>query len=172
MDYVQLFVKNSKWKSEYWLWRNISTALPTGTWSQVSMTPSNPIGNNAYMRPGFNLTDIIMIGIKVGRGGGPTNTFTGNFYLDEVSFNINPWETSTADYKFDFEDLTLELQATKSFDQHIPYWNIDPAWSAEACGTQNITIEEIDGNKVLAIATTFTLTTEIRWEKTSQLVAI
>ncbi len=163
---IQLFVKDSKWRSEYGPWRNIGTNLPMGTWAQVTMTPSNPKGQNAHMTPGFDPTDIIVIGIKVARGDGSTVTYTGDFYLDEVYLNANPRPVPPADCKFDFEfgAMTLEeareLQATKPFDQHRPYWGTDPAWNAEAWSSEDITIEEIDGDKVLAISASFTPTSD------------
>lgn len=163
---IQLFVKDSKWSSEYGPWKNIGTHLPTGTWAQVTMTPSNPKGQNEYMTPGFNPTDIVVIGIKVARGDGSTITYAGDFYLDEVYFNANPRPVPPTDYKFDFEFGTMtleeakELQATKPFDQHRPYWSIDPAWNAAAWGSEDITIEEIDSDKVLAISAAFTPTSD------------
>lgn len=80
---IQLFFKDSSWKSAYSTWYNIGTDLPTDTWSQVTVniaTESWPYTEN----PDF--TNIVQVGVKIGAGTDSVATFSGNIWIDAFNW--------------------------------------------------------------------------------------
>lgn len=157
---IMLFAKDSKWKGEYGSWENIQE----NTWMELSLVvDGQPDPLYGWASPDFDPTDVIVMGLKIGANDKPeAKGYNGPIYLDTVCFNITPWAVPESDYKFDFENMTPELQEKKPFDEHRPYWDIDEGWNAEAWSSEDITIEDICGKhgKVLAISCNFSLNPE------------
>ncbi|NQT91212.1 MAG: hypothetical protein HQ559_00510 [Lentisphaerae bacterium] len=82
---VQLFVKDSRWRSEYGAWHNIS-ADREGRWFRVSMVPANTPPLDGHTDTVFDPTDVVAIGLKIGAGDGSSATYTGPVYLDAVDW--------------------------------------------------------------------------------------
>ena len=75
-------------------------------------------------------------------------------YKDLACFSEDWLWRRVLDYAFDFTNMTLEIQASKSFtdySEHRPFWDIDKGWNANAWDSNDITIESLGGNKVLSI---------------------
>lgn len=157
---IMLFVKDSKWESEYGSWKDIKE----NTWMELSLVVdghSDP--DYGWASPDFDPTDVIAIGFKIGANtASRAKGYNGPIYLDTMCFDITPWRVPESDYKFDFENMTPELQEEKPFDEHRPYWDIDEGWNATAWRSEDITIEALGGKhgKVLAITCNFSLNPE------------
>lgn len=78
----QLFAKDKDWRSLYGTWRNIVE----GQWTEISLAVGNSAPHWGYMDPGFDPTQVVAIGVKMGAGGGSVATFTGAVYLDAVDW--------------------------------------------------------------------------------------
>ncbi len=79
---LQLFVKDEAWRSFYGSWHNIRD----NQWNQISVIPGRSAPPLGYMDPGFDPTRIILLGVKLGAGGGSTATFSGTLWLDDVDW--------------------------------------------------------------------------------------
>lgn len=84
----QVFVKDVNFKSEYGVWHNINTE---DEWMEVTLTISPTVPrkgpDQGYMDEGFDPTQIVMIGIKMGAGGGSTQAYDGPIYIDAVDWD-------------------------------------------------------------------------------------
>jgi mannan endo-1,4-beta-mannosidase len=150
---VQLFVKDQKFRSQLAPWRNIGESIPEDQWTQVQLTPSRTNPPSGYTDEGFDPTRIMIVGIKIGVGTGSQVPFEGICYLDFINLSRAPLTVPDSDHSFDFNELTPEQQRDKPFG-YGPYWDIDPAWGADAWGSDDITVR----GGTLVITATFTLT--------------
>jgi len=74
---VQIFVKDSNYKSWYGPWNNIDSE---DTWVQVNATIG--VDSPSYIDDGFSTSTVMVLGVKIGTGGGATQTYTGPIYID------------------------------------------------------------------------------------------
>ena len=79
---LQIFVKDIHWNGSYSTWINVVE----NEWVQLSFTVSNALIESGYMEPGFDPTQIIAVGIKMGAGGGSTAVYQGPIYIDAVDW--------------------------------------------------------------------------------------
>jgi hypothetical protein len=78
---IQIFVKDASYRSQYGPWTPVAG---TG-WFQAFMVVGG--GGNAFTDTGFDPTQIISCGVKIGTGGGSTGNYTGSLYVDDVEVN-------------------------------------------------------------------------------------
>lgn len=78
----QVFVKDKNWKSQYGPWHNVTEE----NWFDISLKVSPFAPTKGYMDDGFDPTQIIAIGVKMGAGGGSTETYNGPVYVDGVDW--------------------------------------------------------------------------------------
>ena len=78
---VQVFVKDNNNKSEYGTWWEI-TPSKTGTWQQVTLTPSSTAPAYGSMEDGFDPTHIKYIGVKFATSEGSKDKYNGSVYID------------------------------------------------------------------------------------------
>jgi hypothetical protein len=78
----QVFVKDINYKSNYSSWTNVME----NQWVELSLTVSASAEENGYVNQGFDPSQIIIIGIKMGSGGGSTSAFQGSVYIDKVDW--------------------------------------------------------------------------------------
>ena len=79
----QIFVKDITWKSNYSSWTNVVE----NQWMQLSFTiTASQAENGGYMEAGFDPSQIIAIGVKMGSGGGSTAVYKGPIYIDAVDW--------------------------------------------------------------------------------------
>ncbi|MBL8153330.1 MAG: hypothetical protein JNM70_04025 [Anaerolineae bacterium] len=87
----QILVKDAAFKSQYGIWHNIDKE---DQWIPVTLTVSNKLprrgANKGYIDEGFDPTQIVMIGLKMGTGGESKAAYKGPVYVDSVS-----WEKSS-----------------------------------------------------------------------------
>ncbi len=77
---VQLFIKDSSYRSRYSTWRKV---VP-GEWFQVQLPVS---GSGAgFVDAGFDPTKIVMVGVKFAAGGGSAAKYRGPIYVDDVEW--------------------------------------------------------------------------------------
>lgn len=153
---LQVFVKDSEYRCEYGKWINISLE---NTWYTICLTVDGVLdADSGFVQSGFDPTDIIQTGVKMGLNDYTTQSYSGSIYVDNVWMHIpelpHPRRIPASDYAFDFTNMTSEIQASKSFadySEHRPFWDIDEGWNANAWDSNDITIESLGGNKVLSI---------------------
>lgn len=80
---ARLFVKDSKWRSEYGPW----THLRPGHWNRLAFTPSAAAPKTGYADAGFDPGKIILVGTSVALGGGSSSRFVGDAFLDDVGWD-------------------------------------------------------------------------------------
>lgn len=151
---IQLFVKDQNFRSQFSSWRNIGTSIPVNEWVEIQLTPSETNSPGGYTDSGFDPSEIMIAGIKLGAGTGSQVPFQGSCYLDSVSLSRADLIVPGSDNLFNFDSLTTEQQQNKPFG-YGPYFDIDPNWQAEAWNSGDISIQ----NQMLAISATFTLDT-------------
>jgi len=78
---VQVFVKDSDWKSQYGPWKNIKWA---NTWITITLSPTTGEIPTGYTEKGFDPTDIIMIGVKFEMGTGSNAKYDGPLYVKDM----------------------------------------------------------------------------------------
>jgi hypothetical protein len=78
----QIFVKDINFKSNYGSWTNVVE----DQWIQLSFTITTSVVEDGYMDQGFDSSQIIVIGIKMGSGGSSTAIFQGSIYIDAVDW--------------------------------------------------------------------------------------
>lgn len=78
----QVFVKDKNWKSQYGPWHNVTEE----NWFDISLKVSPFAPMDGYMDDGFDPTQIIAIGVKMGAGGGSTETYNDSVYVDGVDW--------------------------------------------------------------------------------------
>lgn len=78
----QVFVKDKKWKSQYGPWHNVREE----DWMDISLKVSrfNPPGG--HTDPGFDPTQIIAVGVKMGAGGGSKAKYKDPVFIDAVDW--------------------------------------------------------------------------------------
>ena len=83
---VQVFAKDSDWKSQYGPWKNIQRA---NTWITVTLSPTKEKIPMGYTDKGFDPTDIIMIGVKFGMGTGSNAKYDGPLYVKDIKLKLS-----------------------------------------------------------------------------------
>jgi hypothetical protein len=78
----QIFVKDINWNSSYGPWVNVME----NEWVQLSFPITESAAQNGYMDQGFDPSQIIAVGIKMGSGGGSTAIYQGPIYIDAVDW--------------------------------------------------------------------------------------
>ncbi len=83
----QVFVKDMSYKSEYGTWVSIASNQ-MGKWLRISMTPQSSVPRYGYMDEGFDPTQIMILGAKIGTAGkAPAGTsYTGPIYIDACTW--------------------------------------------------------------------------------------
>ena len=84
---IQIFFKDANWNNRYSSWHNIGNppyGLPTDTW--VEITVNTATESWAYDQPGFDMTRVRAVGVKIGAGGGSTATFNGYIWIDSFDW--------------------------------------------------------------------------------------
>ena len=80
---IQVFFKDSNWRSKYSSWKNIGNDIPTNEWVQITI-------NLATEQWGYdenaNLNQVRIVGVKIGAGGQSTATFSGYIWIDSVNW--------------------------------------------------------------------------------------
>lgn len=105
---LQVFVKDENRRSFYGNWHNIQE----NQWNHICVMPGTTAPPWGHMDPGFDPTKIVLLGVKVGAGGGSTATFSGTMCLDDVG-----WTTDGCNPAYTFENVKNsldELQDTKA----------------------------------------------------------
>jgi len=114
---LQVFVKDEEWRSFYGSWHNIEERQ----WNHVCVTPSTTAPPGGYMSPGFTPTQTVLLGVKVGAGGGSTATFSGTMCLDDVG-----WTTDGCNPAYTFENIKNSLD--KLQDTKANYVSLVTTW--------------------------------------------
>lgn len=78
----QIFVKDINWKSSYSAWTNVVE----NQWVELSFTVTTIAVENGDMSQGFDPSQIIAVGIKMGAGGESTAIYHGPIYIDAVDW--------------------------------------------------------------------------------------
>jgi hypothetical protein len=79
---LQVFAKDSGWRSIYGSWIN----LQENEWNEVVLKIDTNAPSGGYISEGFDPTQIIVIGVKMGTGSGSTATYNGPIYIDGVTW--------------------------------------------------------------------------------------
>ena len=79
---LQIFVKDVHWNGSYSTWTNVVE----NEWVQLSFTVSTSVVENGYMEQGFDPSQIIAVGLKMGAGGESTVAYQGPIYVDSVDW--------------------------------------------------------------------------------------
>lgn len=83
----QIFVKDTAFRNEYGVWKNVVE----GEWNRVTLSVSAQVPEDGlsrgYMDTGFDPTQIIVIGLKIGTGRGSTAWYEGSIYIDGVGWD-------------------------------------------------------------------------------------
>lgn len=120
-NYIQLFVKDSNYKSYYGKAKNMASG-----WNKVALIPTTTAIKNSYMDPGFNPKDIKIIGVKIGVNYKPLKT---TFYLND--FQID-----------DYGKIGFEPEVYESLDAldntGAKYVAIIPTWYMDNKNSNNI----------------------------------
>jgi len=145
---VQLFVKDYKYRCQMSQWKNIGGySMPADVWNEISFKPTFSGINAGYTQENFDPTRIIMVGIKIAAGEN-TNPhiytsapFQEKIYIDSVHISRKKLQMPASDNAFQFNQLTHELQTSKPFG-YGPFFNIDPAWGADAWQEDDISVSD------------------------------
>lgn len=78
---AQLFVKDAQFRSYYGPWTNL---IPGDSCLRVGVTPSTTSPAGGYMDPGFDPSQVIIMGLKIGSNSSWTGSFRGEVQLDEL----------------------------------------------------------------------------------------
>lgn len=79
---LQIFVKDVHYNGSYSIWENIVE----NEWVQLSFTVSSSAVENGYMEQGFDPTQIVAVGLKMGAGKGSIAGYQGSIYVDTVDW--------------------------------------------------------------------------------------
>ena len=79
-----MFFKDANWLSWYGPWTNMTV----NAWQTLSVTPG--MTTPAFVDPGFDPTQIMVMGVKLGTGGASTGTYDGAVYVDQFSVVPEP----------------------------------------------------------------------------------
>jgi hypothetical protein len=114
-----LFVKDKNWKSFYGSWQNINE----GTWTTVTVIPGRTAPPGGWMDSGFDPTQVVLLGLKIGAGTGSTATFSGTVWLDDVDW------AGGQHPKYPFENVENSLDELKktgaNYVELINTWYMD-----------------------------------------------
>lgn len=80
----QVFFKDANWLSWYGPWTNMTV----NAWQTLSVTPG--VTTPAFVDSGFDPTQIMVMGVKLGTGGLSTGTYDGAVYVDQFSVVPEP----------------------------------------------------------------------------------
>jgi|GEM_PF-2308230 len=80
---IQVFFKDSNWSSKYSSWKNIGNEIPTNEWVQITV---NTATEQWGYDDGANLSQVRIVGVKIGAGGQSTATFSGYIWIDSVNW--------------------------------------------------------------------------------------
>jgi hypothetical protein len=86
---IQVFAKDSVWRSEYGAWTDI-TSDTVDKWCEVTLTPSIIAPQGGSMTAGFDPAQILEVGVKVAIGEGSQDTYEGPIYIDAVDWPGKP----------------------------------------------------------------------------------
>jgi hypothetical protein len=145
---VQLFVKDINYRCQMSQWKNIGEyGIPTDQWEEITFRPTSSGLNAGYTQENFDPKRIILVGIKIAAGDNTNPTFNtsipfqGTIYIDSFQITREKPITKESDNAFQFNELTNELQTTKPFG-YGPFFDIDPAWGANAWHENDISVSE------------------------------
>jgi len=80
---IQVFFKDSNWNSKYSSWKNIGYDIPTEEWVQITVnTATEQWGYDG----GANLSQVRLVGVKIGTGNQSNATFSGYIWIDSVNW--------------------------------------------------------------------------------------
>lgn len=82
-NFIQVFFKDTDWKSKYSSHRNIGTDIPTNKWVKITV---NTETEQWAVDTGANLSQIRLVGVKIGTGDQSTTTFSGYIWIDSVNW--------------------------------------------------------------------------------------
>lgn len=82
---VQVFVKDKSGKNEYGSWFNLLDHY-TDKWIPTKLTPSKQTPPMGDMDEGFDPSEIIVVGVKIGAGTNSMETYSGLIYVDGVTW--------------------------------------------------------------------------------------
>ena len=80
---IQVFFKDSNWRSKYSSWKNIGNEIITEEWVQITI---NTATEQWGWDEGANLNQVRIVGVKIGAGGQSTATFSGYIWIDSVNW--------------------------------------------------------------------------------------
>jgi hypothetical protein len=80
---IQVFVKDAAGRSQYGPYVDITEQA----WFSASITAGG--SSNAFTSPGFDPSQAVIMGVKVGTGGGSAATYNGPIYVDDVVIQTN-----------------------------------------------------------------------------------
>ena len=80
----QMFFKDATWKSWYGPWTNMAV----NTWQTLTVTPG--VTTPAFVDAGFDPTQVMVMGVKLGTGGSSTGTYDGLVYADDYKVVPEP----------------------------------------------------------------------------------
>jgi len=80
---IQVFFKDSNWRSKYSSWKNIGNEIITNEWVQITV---NTATEQWGYDEGANLSQVRLVGVKIGTGGQSTATFSGYIWIDSVNW--------------------------------------------------------------------------------------
>ncbi len=107
---LQLFVKDREWRSFYGGWHDIYWE-DINKWKEVTVTPSTAAPPGGWMDPGFDPTNVVMIGVKIGTNDNWGGTFSGEMWLDDVTWSKNGYT-----FQYDFENVENSLDRLKKIN--------------------------------------------------------
>lgn len=82
---AQVFVKDKNYNGEYGTWLAFDEDL-AGKWVELKLKPSKNGADVGFMKPGFDPTKIMMVGIQIAAGGGSTACYSGPIYIDAINW--------------------------------------------------------------------------------------
>jgi len=77
---VQLFIKDSSWRSLYAPWHHVIE----GEWFQVTIQANGE--RPGFIQPGFDPANVVAVGVKFGTGAAERNGYQGSVYVDDVDW--------------------------------------------------------------------------------------
>ena len=95
---IQIFLKSEGFRSFYSQWKNIDSSWPD-RWVSISINLADP---PAYVDSGFDMTKVIIIGIKIAVNPETNTQLIGDIYIDDFMVESYP------SLSFDFERLEAE----------------------------------------------------------------
>lgn len=84
---VQLFVKDSHWRSLYGNYIALTTEAFVNNWVMLTLVPgAKDVTLGAYRDPDFDLREVIAVGLRLDACGHQDCLYDGVFFLDTVSW--------------------------------------------------------------------------------------